>query len=728
MKTKSRGFIFVLIILLVGLVLGGGFVYLKYDFINYNSHIKLESNYQYEENRNKRPGNSGIFVLANDIKEHKGTYAAFTSVGFDVLSGGFSEYIKNADYQGVFVFPESEVKNLSNKEIQTIKDNINKGQKAIVTGDSKLAKELGIKVKYSKMVNEYYMIDHKETAIETKERFKTYKVDYPEGYKTLANAKLDDQSILGVGKFGKGKVLYSASELVPKDGSGYEIYPFIIDTVVKNFEISPVYSRNNGAVYLDIGYHIGIETPAQVAEKAKKWGFDQINVGVWSEMNKDNVEYYKGIIEESHKRGIKVFAWFEFPMVSVDFWEKHPEWRQKTADGKDAKIDWRYLMALENKECFEAAKDVVSDIMNRFEFDGIDIAEIYYEGPGRGFDYPDHFTPMNDAFREDFKKKHGFDPKDSFNIKSEYYWRANEEAKNKIIEERVRLITEQHREMLELVEELRVDQPHLESNVTMIDSIADPRMRSDIGLDANQIVELQKKYNFIMEIEDPFTLWTLGPDRYSVIGENYRKVMDPKDRLYIDINIIDRFVRSYPTVKQRDTEVYSLIHNASKYTDKVIMYALATLEEEDMDLAPYAYAADVKGKEVSENVYEFEGKYNFTWHIDMKGKEVYVDGVKSPAYTDEYIIIPAGKHRIEIKDATNTLTRIKDINSTIIESSYKGESINIKYNSYGRCFINVTKKPTSIVLNGKIINPEIKELNGEYTIMLPKGENTVVIK
>ncbi|MEF9951921.1 MAG: hypothetical protein RR840_07575 [Clostridium sp.] len=728
MKAKGRGFIFGLILLLVAVVIGGGFVYLNYEVINFNGHVKLEKKDEFEDNRSERPGNSGVFILTNDIKLHKGTYSAFTSVGLDVLNGDFNKYMDNKDYKGVFVFPESETAKLSEKQINTIKENINNGQKAIVIGDTKLAKALGIQVEYSKSINKYTMIGYEDVAIETKEGMKSYKVTYPEGFKSLANSTVEGFSIMGVAEYGKGKVMYSGSELAPKDGSGFENYPFIAEAVVNNFGITPVYSRNNGAIYLDIGYHLGIETPAQVAEKAKKWGYDQINVGVWSEMNKDNVAFYEGLIEESHKRGIKVFAWFEFPMVSIDFWEKHPEWRQKTADGKDAHIDWRYLMALENKDCFDAAKDVVRETMNRFEFDGIDIAEIYYESPGKGFEDASIFTPMNDAFRADFKKKYGFDPKESFDMKSEYYWRSNDDAKNKIIEERINLITSQHKEMLDLVEELRITQPHLESNVTMIDSIADPRMKNNIGLDANKIVELQKKYNFIMEIEDPFTLWTLGPDRYSVIGENYRKIMDPKDRLYIDINIIDRVIRSYPTTKQRGVEMYSLIHNASKYTDKVIMYALATLEEQDMDLAPYAYAADVKGRELSPNVYEFEGKYNFIWNRDMKGKEVYIDGVKSPIYSDKYVIIPFGKHRVEIKDGNNTLMKINDINSNIIEASYEGEGVKVKYDSYGRCFINVTKKPSSITLNGKAISPKVKELNGTYTIMLPKGENTVVIK
>ncbi len=38
-------------------------------------------------------------------------------------------------------------------------------------------------------------------------------------------------------------------------------------------------------------------------------------------------------------------------MVSVPFWQQHPEWREVTAEGKPAKIDWRSLMALEDPQC-----------------------------------------------------------------------------------------------------------------------------------------------------------------------------------------------------------------------------------------------------------------------------------------------------------------------------------------------------------------------------------------
>ncbi|KMT22181.1 hypothetical protein [Clostridium cylindrosporum] len=728
MKGKRKGLIFSLLILLICIVIGGGYWYLESGNISSIKKSLSKENEIYEGNTKKRPLNTGVFILTKNLKSYKGTYSAFTSVGYDVLSGDFSKYESNLDYKGTFIFPQDEVNSLSYAEIDKIKMNIEKGQNAIITGKSKLSEALGIDIKYDKKVSKYTMKGHEKQKIEVKDGMASYQFKAPSGFEKLAINSIDGTDLMVVGNMGKGRVIYSGSELAPSEGSGYEYYPFLLDVFSKEFKLAPVYSRNNGAIYIDIGYHLGVETPAQVANKAKEWGYDQINVGVWASMTDDNIAYYKGLIEESHKRGIKVFAWFELPMVSVDFWNAHPEWRQKTADGKDAHLDWRYLMALENRDCFNAVKEYVKGIMNRFDFDGIDIAEIYYESPGKGFMDSSLFTPMNDAFRNDFKKKYGYDPKESFKVTSKNYWMSNKKAKENLIKERISLITNQHREMLELSEEMKKDRPYLETNVTMIDSIADNRMRENIGLDAKEIVNLQKKYKFILEIEDPFTLWSLGPERYSVIGENYRKLMNKGDKLFIDINIIDRYGQNYPTKKQRGTEVYSLIHNASKYTDKVIMYALATLEEEDMTLAPYAYAYDVVGKETALNTYEFDAKQNFIWHVDMKNKEVYMDGKKYPVYTDNTVIVPYGKHKVEIKDASYKGIRITDINSDIKYATVELNGIKIDYNAAGRCFINVDKKPTSIEVNRKIITPNIKEINGTYTIMLPKGENTVIIK
>lgn len=727
MKIKSRSFIIGLIFLLALLVVGVGYVFINNNKISLGNKTS-ENTIIYEGNTKKRPLNSGVFILTDDLKKYGGTYAAFTSIGYDVLSGSFEEYKRNSSYNGAFIFPEEMSKTLSNEDIELIKSNVKDGQKVVVIGKSKLSEALGIKVDFGKKITSYTMKGHDKQIIEIENGMPSYNFKKPDGFETLAKNSSDGTDVMVRGNLGKGKVIYSGSELAPSKGSGYEYYPLFLEAFSKEFKLSPVFSRNNGAIYVDIGYHLGVDTPEQLAERAKKWGYNQINIGIWSSLTDDNVNYYKGIIEECHKRGIKVFAWFELPMVSIEFWDKHPEWRQKTADGKDAKIDWRYLMALENKECFDAVKKDVKERMNMFDFDGIDIAEIYYDSPGMGFMDPSIFTPMNDAFREDFKKNHGFDPKDIFNLESDYYWKNNESAKNKLIEERVKLVTSQNEDMLKLSEEIRKEKNHLEVSLTMIDSIADNRMRINIGLDSNEIVKLQNKYNFILNIEDPFTLWSLGPERYSIIGKDYRKIMQEDKSLYIDINIVDRFGQNYPTKKQRGTEIYSLIHNASKYTDKVIMYSLSTPEKEDMNLAPYAYAYDVTGKELSKNVYEFDSKANFIWHIDTKNKDVYVDDKKYPIYTKDYVVVPYGKHKVELKDAEGDSIHITDINADIKSSYYENDGIKVEYKSVGRCFVNLTRKPDKITIDGGEISPEIKELGGTYTVFLPVGEHTVTIK
>ena len=56
--------------------------------------------------------------------------------------------------------------------------------------------------------------------------------------------------------------------------------------------------------------------------------------------------YLRRLIEACHRQGIAVYAWLELPHVSERFWPDHPEWREQTAIGQDAQLDWRKLMNL----------------------------------------------------------------------------------------------------------------------------------------------------------------------------------------------------------------------------------------------------------------------------------------------------------------------------------------------------------------------------------------------
>lgn len=724
MRFRNKYLIFFFLILIIFSI---KYVFFNESKMSFNSLISEEIIIN-KDNIGEDTFNTGIFILTDNINDYSGVYLAFKSVGYSVTSGDFNDYEKNNLYNMAVVFPEESLKKLPNEKIRKIKENIEKGQKAIIIGKSQLATDIGINVSYKKKVSSYKMNDHKDQIIEIKNGMSSYKFDTPKNFKSIAKNVGDSSDIMIVGSVKKGKVIYSGSSLAPKKGEGYEYYPLFLEVFCREFNLKPALSRNNGGVYVDIAYHIGIDTPKELARRVKMWGCNQVNIGIWASLTKENKEYYKNIISECHNMGIKVFAWVELPMVSIDFWNAYPKWRQKTASGKDAKIDWRYLMALENEECFNAVKADLKNRINMFDFDGIDIAEIYYESPGKGFKDKSIFTPMSDSFRKEFKMNYGFDPKEVFNKASKYYWKIDRESKNKLIEERVRLVTKQNREMIELADEIKKEKSYFETSLTIIDSIADKRMRENIGLDSNEIIKLQDKYDFILNIEDPFTLWGLGSKRYSIIGKEYKDVIDKNKKLYIDINIVERYGKNYPTSKQRGIELYSLIYNASKYTDKVMMYSLSTPNKLDMILAPYAHTYDVKSNKILDGTYEFEAKSNFLWNIDMKGKKVYINGDKYPLYSENYIIIPSGKNRVEVITGDNKNNKIVDINGEIITSYYEDDKIILNYSSNGRGFITLNKKPKSIAIDDKIRTLIIKENKGLYTIYLPSGRHKLVIE
>ena len=104
--------------------------------------------------------------------------------------------------------------------------------------------------------------------------------------------------------------------------------------------------------------------------------------------------------------------------MSEKFWAQHPEWREKTAIGQDAQLDWRKLMNLTNRDCFRAVSVGVTGLVNRFDWDGVNLAELYFESL-EGIGNAARFTPMNDDVRALFQQQAGFDPRELFSTRKE---------------------------------------------------------------------------------------------------------------------------------------------------------------------------------------------------------------------------------------------------------------------------------------------------------------------
>lgn len=667
----------------------------------------------------------GIFILHTAGESNASLGAIFAAVGYDVMEGDLEEYKEQVRGQYILLVSQQEAEALDDEALEYICRKISEGQKVITWGKAALSERLGIQfLDKSRKIDGYIWNDKREVSLAFEEAASLELFSFKGGPRVLAEDE-NQNPVMISSAYGKGGFIYSGIPLVNENGDSHEYFPFIIEAIKAKFGLTPVFSRNDLAFYVDMDYHIA-ESPEALAERIRSYGGDQIHLSAWYPKEKYGNKY-KEIIEACHQRGISVVAWFELPFVSIDFWDEHPQWREKTASGEDAHIDWRCLMALNDPEALKAIKLYVADLMRSYDWDGADIAEIYFESPGEGFDNKDQFTPMNQSFRQSFRERYGVDPMEAFAPLSDNYWKRNEEMKQNLIDYRVELITMLHEEFLKLCEELKQDMPYLKTTITVIDSIADRNMKEYIGVDAEQLVKLQDKYHFTLQIEDPFTLWNLGPGRYRVIGEEYRGMMEEGNELAIDINVIDRGGEVYPTKKQRGVELYQLINNASKHTDKVILYALGTFEDSDMQLAPFAAGNDIHVQEDSPNEYVVNAAKRFIWNTGTKEKTFLLDGVKWPFVSAQGVMIPAGEHKLVVEAEKNEKTlRIENINGDVSAVAWT-EGLSFSYSSPGRCYMTMNKKPQKVTVDGDGFEAKILENGGQYTIILPCGQHQVVL-
>jgi hypothetical protein len=82
------------------------------------------------------------------------------------------------------------------------------------------------------------------------------------------------------------------------------------------------------------------------------------------------------LLKAAHRRGIKVIAW-SYGVQHKQMWEAHPEWRQKTADGRDYKPDPdSYFLCVRNPEVIAWWLGFLDDLLTNYpEADGIDLSE-----------------------------------------------------------------------------------------------------------------------------------------------------------------------------------------------------------------------------------------------------------------------------------------------------------------------------------------------------------------
>ena len=431
------------------------------------------------------------------------------------------------------------------------------------------------------------------------------------------------------------------------------------------------------------------------------------------------MRYLRNLIDAScHRNAIQVYAWIEMPHVSEKFWAEHPEWREKTAVLQDAQLDWRKLMNLTNRDAFAAVSSSMRDLVERFDWDGVNLAELYFESL-EGSGNPARFTPMNDDVRSEFRRQSRLrSVHDLFDSASPRYFDKNPDGLKQFLEFRADLARRQQTEWIGQVDEIRKKKPYLDLTLTHIDDRFDTTMREKLGADASRVLPLLAEHDFTFLIEDPATVWNLGPQRYPQIAARYRPLTERQDKLAIDVNIVERYQDVYPTKVQTGAELFQLVHLASLAFPRIALYFENSITPTDLPLLTAAASTVEKVEQVgSKLVVESRRASGVSW----TGPAL-VDGHLWPIANGSTVWLPAGKHSIGTAPASPPLL-LKDFNGEIKSAAASAKSVDFSYQSSARAYVVVDKKPSKIEIDG---TAAVLELHGNV-LTLPRGQHLVTL-
>ena len=584
----------------------------------------------------------------------------------------------------------------------------------ILEDTSAAAERLGITANSEQItVRQITDIHAPEMQIIWEQPMSVTRVQLPPDFKVFASEKWKGAPLMAGKRTSHGAVLWLA---IGPGSSGIERFPYLIQALVDLGWTAPAQTTTLWA-FFDSSYRIRAD-PDYLARRWRRAGIGVLHVAAWHNMESDAAQdaYLKQLIEACHRNAISVYAWLELPHVSEKFWADHPSWREKTAVGQDAQLDWRKLMNLQNADCRKEIGKEINTLLGRFDWDGVNLAELYFESL-EGAANPARFTPMNEDVRAEFKSTNGFDPKLLFEAGSTYAAGSHPEAMRKFLDFRAELASRMQREWLQTVDQSRVAKPYLDIVLTHIDDRFEPEIRDELGADVARTLPLIEKRKSTLLVEDPATLWALGPERYARLADKYQQMAASRDRLAVDINVIERYQDVYPTKKQTGVELLELVHQAAVSFGRVAIYFENSLEKRDLSLLPAAAtSAQVREHGPDEMDVEARALTRVAWQGPVE-----MDGKIWPIQDGDYVLAPSGKHRLSAAVEAPGLT-IRDFNGEIRSALNSDKQVDVSYESRTRAIAVLSSAVSGIEVDGE---PYKASNNEAGAVLLPSGQHVV---
>ena len=677
-------------------------------------------------------------ALNEDAIDQESFFTALESSGFKTIRrapGDLSNHLPSSNT--FLIIPHTSARLLSAKNVKVIMKSLSLGLTLITDGESAFSRAIGIQL--GKPVRVADIVDHS---------FPELNPYWPGDQRTawISNFHEQEMDLLVSGgerkyplvitkQFGQGECLYFAPLFDPISGKGFARFVNLPNFILHNLHRHPPFRRQGADAYFDPGYRFNIS----IDTLAKRWrqsGIRAIHAAAWYFYAQTPYDYTR-LIKVAHQNGILVYAWLEWPYVGKNFWDLHPEWRQKNALLQDAHLDFLYLMDFQNPLCFQTAMVDLSLLLEK-DWDGIDIAEFSMTGVGSealmGPLHPEYFTGFTPTIRADFKELHGFDQIELFDTTGRHYWKKDSAALNTFYRYRIEVNNNLLSKVIHALDSLNIARKrNWETILTIADNSHHPEFEQLLGFDMHRTLELVQKHNLTLQVEDPYTEWTKPPERYTELGKTYRRYFGDRPFI-IDINVVPvhpHDQKDYSVAQPTGSEICQLWEKAAVQSSRVCFYSESTVFRHDWEILPYAMAARAEIQTDDRDLL-INTPYTVTLTSVKMNGDFFLDGTSWMCYSEEGILIPQGKHRLSFGDRHNISTlqvpriRLISISDELLRCQRNGDSLEVTYSSPARCALMLSRRARVMILDGATVDLPIIQNEKNIVVMAPPGVHSLL--
>jgi uncharacterized protein YdaL len=638
------------------------------------------------------------------------------------------------DPDAILVVPHAAALKLRPAEVESIAEFTAAGGRLVLDGPSPLSQAVGVvRERRSLKVGSVNEMLFGTQQVTWSPRVDVPRFRLPNPIAIYARDQESEMPLAVLGRYHHGRVLYLGTALDPNTKLGYSRYPYFVHYVSAGFNITLPLLSPRLELYFDpaLSKRQGMED--RLAEQWRRQGVRAIYVAAYQFWPKWSYNY-QHLIEVCHRNGILVYAWFELPHVSMKFWEEHPEWRAKTASGRDGQVGWRRHMDLDIPACREAAFGFVTDLVKRYDWDGVDIAELNYDTQG-GPERPDDYLPMGATTRQAFAAVSGFDPIQLFEPASPHYWKKDSQALRAFEDFRSQRVLEWHRALLQQITPIAAEKDQ-EVIVTMLDSLHTKTLNRDTGVNSTLILSLMDSFPFTLQVEDPAHFWSASPDRYREFALTYlERVRDPR-RLMFDINVVpDRAITNSfsPTPAAAGLELAQTLASATSATPRAAIYSEGTIAFEDLDVLGHVLAREAKLSQTGAT-WSVQSQEPLQMLAPAPGQNYLLDGKLWSAAGDQDLILPSGDHRLEVAgkkahliDLSTLDLRLLRLSCDLQDYAPSDRGFRFSYDSVSRALALFSREPYGVLVDGKEWPGKSENHGGRWSLHLPRGKHTIEV-